>query len=309
MDAEGPTYLYEEEGMYEILNLFDSGAEFGDDGISGMNGFRFTRDKNEGNWRTDTYTFICGLQNPFAPDMKKADAFYANAEDQPLEFQGFGEVKTEFDQMIQAIGIPQLVLANAYSIVEEDVDTYIESMTKELEKETLGDGTSMDWETMYLGGDEFDKENEAYLLLYRQEIDGIPIIERLWSESVRDLGAAPYTYVTALKSANGSVKMEAAETIHFIVGEGEEEVLITYEEALKKVKDKYAYNTNAVLHDAGLRYIALEKDGAGETIQYDLIPAWCFEISTENEVDGYAHIDYSMEVINAMTGEKIDAAG
>ena len=256
IQASSVAYYYEDDRENTALLLYDGGKAWGENG--GLDGgFSYSTEKAGQHMNSVQYSHVLSM-DPDSLERNGMDA-YPDAEERDLSFKRFSDSEQEVRNIWETLELPQLELAEAFSITKEQMQDKIEHLDEETKRDTF--------EHFYAA-----EEDECYVMIYHQMVDGIPVVDVYWPEEPREIGEAPETYASAVVNQSGVMWMEAM-GLYTLVGEGEENDLISYEEALDVIKKEYAYSSNAALKEAGLRYVSIKKDS-----QYELIPAWLFQM-------------------------------
>ncbi|MBQ8637762.1 MAG: hypothetical protein IJ468_01180 [Lachnospiraceae bacterium] len=149
-------------------------------------------------------------------------------------------------------------------------------------------------------------EKEAYLIYGSQIINGIPLVNHKWNESVQNVIAE--TRIQALISEDGLNQLLMWGAVE-VIEEGEEEALLSpqaAEELLIKNLQKQINVTPVYIESMELNYVIYVKK---EELQ--LIPAWIFCIAREKEWEDPDNgelvtiKEYEHFVVNAVTGEQM----
>ena len=289
--AMGVSYYLETEEDGKALLLWDGGERWGDP--SPLNGgFRYVvnkRTRNNQNEECFDYGKVLYLE-PVSSALEDRNEDYPDAKETELSFQSYEEAKAEVEEVIQEVGL----------LYMEEMQTY--SITSEIAKQHMelrGEQDLAAW----------SEENEAYMFMYHQVIDGIPIVEYHWGEPPVQLGDAPNSYLIMIKDAEGIVDIEC-KNLHCLTNEGEEHDLIPYEQAEEVIREKYKYivSQKITVKDAKLRYMAIQTENG-----YDLIPAWFFtiwrEFPTEREGVTITNLEEEYAAVNAVTGKLMGNKG
>lgn len=303
--AEGPWLEAEKNGVKEYLTIYDGGKSFGIE--SGTNGGLIY-----GKWTNHIgFNYLTVISDDAGPPhITDQIAGYGLKSDYEsfvdLDFVPYTDALTEVEETLDTIGFPKLAVAEAYSLdletIREHYDLYLDAVD-DYEKE-------YDW----------SKDDEAYLFIFQQTIDDIPVIDTVWmmDESMpgKNKGSSDeitYTTTSVLYSKDGIVSLSAYNLLDDVVRSGEKQPLINEATAFKTLIDSYSgiilqketRVTSLVLH-----YVAILTDENN----YELTPAWVFELSEANEwddpVDGKItpYYEYSYFVVNAITGDQIEKA-
>lgn len=278
---------------WEVLLVYDGGEAFGE--ISGvLGGFGYSliykEDKAVKNYQ-DVVTISAGHPDN-VEQLLKYNSRADFAEFGELAFMDVQRAAEQAESVLQACGAPQIQIDTVYAL---DVDTLREH---EQLRQTYIEETEepVVWE----------KEDEAYLMLLSQMIDGLPLINHLWDTNTRGPGEATETEITAILSENGilSIRMMGAVTV---LEESELCELITPQEAEQLFLQEYGKAfliSDLYAEKLELEYVSLV---SGDRLK--LVPAWVFCVAREHETDDMVTVKaYEHFIVNAVTGERILSA-
>lgn len=278
---------------WEVLIVYDGGAAFGEaSGVLG--GFHYALNyKGEKEMKNYQNVVITSAGHP--ENVEQLLKYNSRA-----DFAAFGElafldVQTAVEQVesvLQECGAPQVQIDTVYTL---DVDTLTEH---EQRRQTCIEETKepMAWE----------KEDEAYLMLFSQAVDGLPLINHLWDTNTRGPGEATETEITAILSESGilNISMTGAVTVQ---EECEKCELITPQQAEQLFLEEYGRAfliSDLYVEKLELEYVSLV---SGDKLK--LVPAWVFCVAREQEIDDMATVKaYEHFIVNAVTGERILSA-
>jgi len=196
--------------------------------------------------------------------------------------------------LYDTLGFPELEVAEAYSM---DLETMLEHY--ELYKAAEGGKEEIT----------FSKDDECYLFLFRQVIDGIPVVNIYWKQATFGEETVPVTYVIVYYTKDGVRDIYAIDLLDIIEG-GENKPLISAAKALHVVIDDYSeiiLENETIVESMELCYVGVPVEKG-----YELVPAWVFRIvetvKFTNQADGnvYSYDSYSYYVVNAITGDRIE---
>lgn len=291
IQASSVAYYCEDDLETQTLLLYDGGEAWGEDG--GLDGgFSYSTEKAGQHMNFMQYSYVLSIDPGFLES--KGMDIYPNAWERDLEFKSFLDSEQEIGNELEALKLPQLELSKAFSITKEQMQDRIDHFDEETKRDIF---------------DRFrvTKEDECYVMIYNQVVDGIPVVDVYWPEEPRKIGEAPETYVSVLVSESGVMRMEAI-GLYTLTGEGEEKDLISCEEALNVIKKEYEYSSNATLENVSLRYVSIKKNN-----QYELTPAWFFKVKEEKRFQtgtGQASEEISVYyAVHAVTGNIMEKDG
>lgn len=227
-----------------------------------------------------------------------------------LDFMDYTDALSGVEDILYAVGLPEVSVAETYSV---DLDTMIEHYDLYLDsRSSFGIDEEEDKYT-------WSKDDEFYLFFFRQIVDDIPLVGVSWpqakgmpgeeNDNPNEIG---YTSIDVLYSKEGIIDLTTINMLDMIES-GEEQPLINGSTALGSVIDSYSeilIGQKTELTSMELSYVTIL---VGEN-NYQLVPAWVFEIAEENEwkdpVDDTTttYDEYSYYVVNAMTGARIEKA-
>lgn len=286
IQAYSVAYYYEDKQEKTELLLHDGGEASGEKG--GLDGgFSYNTEKEEWHMNSIQCSYLTDMYPGYME--KEGMDVYPKACDRDLAFQKFTDAEQNTKKELEVFGVTDLKLADAYSITKESMQEKMDCLDEETKQEIFDNF-------------EIREEDECYIMIYNQMLDGIPIVDVYWPEEPRDVGEAPETYVAVRVSKYGIVSMEA-EGLYVWLGKGDEKQLIPFEEALDKIKKRYEYSSNADLKSIQLVYVSIKKDD-----KYELIPAWFFEVEEEQKFQtGSGETLVEKEIVyyavHAVTGE------
>jgi len=308
--AEGPWLEAEHNGVREYLIIYDGGASLGMD--SGMNGGFTYGIQIDGISLSNKMSLVIenspgppgNIAQEFGFDLKSDYGSFVN-----LDFMDYKDALSEVEDVLYAVGVPEVAVAETYSL---DLDTMLEHYNLYLDSRS------------YFGIDEEDdqytwsKDDESYSFFFRQVVDDIPLTNTFWpkhegvpGKSVESSGEIGGTTSSVVYSKDGIISLSAINLLD-VEESGEKKPLINPATALKSVIDSYSEllpGQETSVTSMELCYVAILIDEES----YQLIPAWIFEITEEDEWDdphnGTIMLnDYSYFVVNAITGEQIEKA-
>lgn len=308
--AEGPWLEADHDGVKEYLTIYDGGKSFGID--SGVNGGLTYGIDIDGISLSSKLSIVIenspgppgNIAQEFGYDLKSDYGSFVNP-----SFLDYVDALAEVEGLLSTVGFPELAVAEAYSL---DLDTMLDHYDLYLDSRD------------YFGIEEEDdqyvwsKDDESYQFFFRQIIGDIPLVNMAWPNvqgipgqntgSSAEIGS---TSIEVIYSKDGIISLSAINLLD-VVQDGEEKSLINEATALKSVIDSYSevlLTKETSVTSMELCYVAIL---TGEH-SYELVPAWVFEISEENDwddpKDGTITLnDYSYFVVNAITEEQIEKA-
>ena len=295
VDAFGRyVYTQTEEGeLAEVLYAYDGGEEAGIySGVDG--GFSYSVVSADGH----NYDDIVCMQ-PEHPDNVDQMYGYRSMTDfaqwEDLRFMSLDEASREAEELMTACGIPKLQLDTVYALDAPALEKHARILAEHGED-------AVDWQT----------EDEAYLFLYKQSIDGIPVIDHAWNEGTISGQDTLYCYAYVLLSDNGILDAEMRKCVETKDKEAALP-LLSPQEAEKILLREYGKTLQ--IAETYVESLELDYIGLTDGEAWKLVPAWVFCVFTEHDSeDAYSGESvtvrtYEHYVINAVTGEHILTAG
>lgn len=295
--AEGLFYeTSAENGEYEYLTVFDGGASL--EMNSGVNGgFSYTL-------HGDTFKTLYDYSTLFSLFPGYSDDIYSNSlmarmpQNKELDFMTI-DVATAFVlEQGEACGLPEIAVERVYSF---DVKT-LQGYQQEYDR-SRGEDYSVEEA-------EWTKEDEAYLIHFRQVVDDIPVINVSWGvsalsdadEEKQQLCAVGHALVTSQGIISYYISHATAPD-----KETDRGTLTSPEAAVEIIKS--TYDKVVLISDITVYSLELVHVGASQNDRIVLTPAWIFTLSQEIETEEVTHTQYEYFVVNAFTGEQIATAG
>lgn len=285
-------YCTEKDDVIEILQLYDGGAEAGIySGVNGGFSYSFW-----GNGQRGNYGQIVSMSTGHPDNIEQIYGYTTRADFKQgaeLDFMGLEEASGLIEGIARDCHLPEMQLGTVYAL---DVETLRKH--DEMRMENSSEAVDADWE----------KSDEAYLFFYEQAIDGIPLMNHIWDETI---GRRLTTYMMVQVSKDGIFNIEMRNWVN-LTGEEEKQTLIAPQEAEAILLETYSRSlqiSEIYFEDLRLNYVGLVN---GE--DWMLVPAWVFCISKDFETEDIAGESvtvrqYEHYVVNAVTGEHIISPG
>ena len=294
--AEGPQWETEAGNEKEYLSILDGGASY------------FGQEKSNSGVSYSHYIngqpplYSIGMIVTIAPDpidqnQIMADDKHDFASFADLAFEPYAKARDAVTEQLTKAGFPDMEIVETYSL---DLGTMQRHQTQYLKDYSDQFPETAD-EVRKLT---YTEEDEAYLFLYRQMVDGIPLANTPWLAFGIDTFVT-YTSVSVLYTKDGIRDIQSH--MFFTPGAGAESELIGGAEACQRLIDTYAQSileTDTRVESMELNYVAVATDRG-----YELIPAWLFRVAILTEYQGETYDRYTFFVLNACTGEQIVKAG
>lgn len=296
--AEGPQFETENGSLKEYLTVYDGGKSLGiDSGVEGGIGYSLYIDGES--FYNNLSTVISASPEP--PDNIGQMHGYNLKEDYKsfadLSFMNYNDVLSEVETVLSNVGFPSLTLAETYSLDLETMldhyDLYLDSRSYYRNEGEEGEDDHIQW----------SEDDETYIFLFQQELDGIPLSNRF-------IRGTMSTYADVYYTKHGIRHITAYNFID-VLEESEEKSLISGTDAIQKVIDSYSeiiLKNETKIISMELLYVSMVLENG----DYELIPAWVFGIAESSdwsdEFDGgtYSLDSYEYFVVDAITGEKIE---
>ncbi|WP_238187614.1 hypothetical protein [Paenibacillus sp. L3-i20] len=300
--AEGPWYQTGDKSLQEFLIVFDGGKGFNiKDGVNG--GLSYVTFKEGSDRKPTVIVSNAGPPNVSEQlDKSQRRSDYTSFAD--LSFMSYVDALTSAEKQLKDLNFPKVSVAEAYSMdvetMQEHFDSYVNDPRNSEEN---------------LKGISWSKDDEQYMIHFRQIIDNIPVTNVSWQWGN---GTATGAAGNAMKDTNISVKYskDGINTIHAAniynvetAKVSKEEQLISAADALQVLLNEYAeliLEKGTTVTTAELVYVSIPKDD-----NYELIPAWTFSVAKPqlriDQTNGTKtpYNDYSHYVVNAITGQKM----
>lgn len=297
-DAFGLAISAEDDGSEEVLRVLDGGEASGvRSGVKGGISYELLQENGK---HVSGYAMqiVFGAEHP--DDVEQLNAYNSRADYSQEKELGFAErmqTAAEMEELLERVGGVDLEVSRIYSL---DQATLQEHMA-----EYQGGKTGLDQELL--------TEEEAYLVQFRQVVDGIPLADHSWA-SIRRADPTEM-WAETIVSARGLVyaHMQNAVTIGQKL---EKSQLISPQEAedvcLSELrKEGFNYETYGKNYETYVENMELNYVGVWKGSQLELIPAWVFCIARETpRISGGTDeedivLKYDHVVINAETGKRI----
>src|SRR5690625_896361 len=171
--AEGPQFETENGSLKEYLTVYDGGKSLGiDSGVEGGIGYSLYIDGES--FYNNLSTVISASPEP--PDNIGQMHGYNLKEDYKsfadLSFMNYNDVLSEVETVLSNVGFPSLTLAETYSLDLETMldhyDLYLDSRSYYRNEGEEGEDDNIQW----------SEDDETYIFLFQQELDGIPLSNR-----------------------------------------------------------------------------------------------------------------------------------
>ncbi|MBD8499499.1 hypothetical protein [Paenibacillus arenosi] len=306
--AVGPGFKAKKEGMIEYLYVYDGGKSFGTK--SDVNGGLSYGVVQEGLHDLSSSSVI-GI-SAGSPDMNEqlnenlTRSNYQSYTD--LSFETYADALAVVKDKLDKIGLPRLDVVEAYSIDLETVERHYALYRENLKNRNMeNEEREIHW----------SKDDERYLIHYRQLVDEIPVTNVKWESATGartdHLGNYMPTTVIQVEYAKDGIVRIGAGNLYDIdpAKSGKKQSLIHAAEALRVLLDEYdelILNEGTRITTLELNYVSIPEGDAGS---YKLIPAWVMDIAkpdTYKDPQSGASINYDLYgryVVNAITGEKL----
>ncbi|MFU0800496.1 MAG: two-component system regulatory protein YycI [Xylanivirga thermophila] len=286
--ATGPYFEAGNEEWAEYLNMYD-------DVVKG--GFSYSLINNQHDLINRLQCVISS--SPEFPDNVDQLFHYSCKTDydlnKDLSFLKYEEAVNETEKVFTECGFPALSVQTVYSMDVETMKNHYQLYLDARESENSGD--KFEW----------SKEDECYLIHFRQDCDGIPLINTIWVEGVREGWEPTETRIHVFYSKDGIISIHAT-GLYKIGEEIEEGSIISAPAALKILLDDYK---NTILtSETKILSMELNYVGIYRNEQIELVPTWVFSVSypVEREDKDETVYECTYFVINAFTGERIRTA-
>ncbi len=295
-------YAQEKAGGLEALQIYQENSA---SQIYG--GFHYSYDEEVNSSDTKDYWDIASILPGHPDNVGQIGMYNANSdylEKQELKFQSVTDTLHLMNDLFSELSIPQLQLQQIYCL---DTITMQEHAAKKMAFEQglniseflLGEENDTAWGT----------EDEAYLLYYEQVIDGISLVNHMWTEGTRTL--ATETPIAILYSQRGFEYICMKGMVADLEKEGEY-TIISPKEAESAMVAEYqlaALVSDVTVEDMNLNYVVLN-----DMESFRLVPAYIFCIAVETSTE-HPYTEeivsvkkYQHYVINAINGEQIFTA-
>lgn len=300
--AEGPAFQTGDESFKEYLTVFDGGKSFGSGDGGNGGGMHYSAYVNGVVRRPAVIANYAGppdMTEQLQRSLRRSD--YASSKD--LSFMNYTDALKAVQKQLYAIGIPELGLAETYSL---DLDTIREHYVFYLEENRDSDEIQeYTW----------SKDDERYLFHFRQLINNIPVVNVSWhwgkgTSADASGGIMRETHVNAAYTKDGVTNISAINLFDIPNGiAGEDTSLVGAAEALQVLISEYAdliLEEGTTVVSAELVYVSIPDEK-----KYKLIPAWIFGIEKPNVlIDNDSGVktpynEYSQYVVDASTGTKL----
>lgn len=308
-EGEGVVWRYSTDELFEYLLLAQTGTP--EDEVRNFNG-RIAYHRYPailgGNvnipWRVE------GFLSPYSAITSRLSAnVYLGSDD--FEDMTAANATGEVEGILQTLGISEGVEnTKVLRLSVEDQLAFIDTYLSDAERE----GYTAETEAFL---------SDAYVLEYRQMIDGIPVCSTDWHRGVDGTinglvsTVAEMQRITAAVSADGSLAMDIQDVFD-IVSTGEQRSVLSCDEAVQRLIGVFSDTimlTNQYVVSAELCYAIFE---TRESNEVTLHPMWIFSVLDEDEYtySGYAGPEtgsYSFTTVrpgttyafDAFTGERI----
>lgn len=206
-----------------------------------------------------------------------------------LSFRSIEESLKEMDKLFIEIEMPKLQVKNVYAM---NKDTMNEHARK--------NETAANW----------SEADEAYFIEYMQVVDGLPLINHMWTNMTRS--EATETIISAINSEKGIESLVVQGAVEACV-KLDTQKIISPKEAEEIMINLYKSNSfvnNVVAEELDLYYIVLKQEE-----ELRLVPAYIFcmaieDIYTDLETGKDITISqYQHCVVNAVNGEVVTGSG
>jgi hypothetical protein len=215
---------------------------------------------------------------------------------QDLSFLGYEEAVAETQKLLKSIGFPAFALQEVHTLdvssMEKEQQRYIEwRSTLALEDETYD---------IY----EFSKEDEAYLIHFRQVYDGLPFINTAWAD--RYSGDLNGPVISVYYSKDGIISIWARD-IYKIKKTANKGALINSAAAMQVFLDHFRntpHDSETILFSMELNYVPVYGKAG-----FDAVPAWVFgtHVTEKFVTEDGEHIRKKDKyfVVDAFSGKQI----
>jgi hypothetical protein len=286
--AEGPGFKAGNGKWTEYLNIYDGS-------VKGGLAYSLVNDEN------DLLTKLSYVINPSPglPDGVAQTLGYANKMDysvkKNLTFSTYEEAVSETGKVLTACGFPTLAMQEVYSLDVETMKAHYQLYINTRGKDEVKD--QIQW----------SKDDECYLIHFRQIVDDIPLINVLWENGIQRDWEPTETQVSVFYSKDGIINIQAR-GLYELGQEIREGPLISPTDALQIVLDDYkkAIQTSETkIFSMELNYVGIYHEK-----ELQLVPAWVFCISHPIKLEETNEVinEYTYFVINAFTGKQIRTA-
>ena len=274
---------FDHDKVQEAIGQNAEGNLVADDGSDGFTGGSLTYQRNDMANHLDTYCSYAG-------EMGLTD-------DRDLSFMSKADAVAKIQNFIGMLGVGGEL--EVLDVVAMDQADFVN-----VKKVIMEDGDYQFLSAKGYGSDIFDEGMEAYRIIFRMDINGIPVYRN--EPNLRQTSERFWAYpaaVTALLSNNG-IEMITMMGMFEPYEEHREEVAIIGEDGIKEaIMKKFGdviLTSEFRAKNIWMEYIPLLRENSFTEI--DLIPVWCVDF----EVDGQSVEDsrYSIR-FNAITGEEI----
>lgn len=277
LDAMGKVYYTKSEAMRFYYREQEAGL---------YGGFLYSAPlvRNEGNkWYQDVVVNDTGCQfENLRADYDK----WVN-----LDFQNIDDVLDDIGEITKESLFPGIQATEVYALDEKTMNEQASLLT-----DTEKKSPQSIW----------SKEEEAYLIYYEQVVDGIPLMNHMWTEEVRSV--ATETPITVIYSGKGVVEFHGQGLVDNLQ-EIEKYKLLSPVEAERSMYDSYkaiAGVSEVEVEKMELKYVVLYQEE-----QLILVPAYVFCVAVNDTFEDagtgetYLSRDYEHYVVNAVSGERM----
>lgn len=301
--AEGPWFQTGDEALTEYLILYDGGKSLGmNSGVDGGIGYSAYIDGNSLVGKLSAVVSVYPGFPSYEDQVSKYGIKTDYASFAGLSFTGYANALAAVEKVLNAVGFPRHAVAEAYSLDLATIEKHYSLYKAAAADKSRKKADEVSW----------SKDDECYMFLFRQMVDGIPLADVNWQEGTRAVDEATESYITVYYSKDGVIRIEAQGIFDVSLG-GEDYTLISAVQALDTVIDSYS----EIVLDRKTEIVSMELNYVGiKTADgYELVPAWIFGIdkasqSKDSNDDTMIPYDgYSYYVVNAVTGERIIRAG
>ena len=298
---EGKAYIAVGNNQTEYLTVYDDGDAFG--GKTGLDGGFIYGVLSEDTIYYNQSLTVIGAEYP---DISEQTSPWLNRNDYlndgNLQFKPKEEALAEITELFEKTFTPNIdvQLTESYNFdvanLRRHAELYAES------------------------SDEYDlprmpeEKDEAYAFILRQEIDGIPVLNRIWEERFinEDMPSAVST-INAVYSQDGIIDFFVQDIVEILESK-EKKTILSPEEAMKALQadfDKRITLLDTDIVDMELNYINVYVNN-----EQRLIPVWVFVSAQLIESDKNlppeeqdpTHTEYTTLVFDASTGKRLRQA-
>lgn len=287
LDAMGRMYYTESEAMHFYLREQDAGM---------YGGFDYSLLPHAQNMGTKSYQDIVvdDTEHPDLVEQNIGDVARADfAKWTDLDFQSVDKTLSDIENIMNAALLPGMQVAEVYSL---DAGTMNEHAS--IPSPSGEEKPQIAW----------TKEDEAYLIYYEQVVDGIPLMNHIWTEEVRS--TATETPITITYSVEGIVSFHVGGMVDELQ-KLEKYPLLTPGEAETSMANAYqavAQVSEIEVEEMGLKYVVLYQEEDEKLI---LVPAYVFCIAVNGTSEDFYTDEmvpvknYEHYVVNAINGERM----